>query len=481
MGTGNRSRLPVPLSLPLILLLLIAASLYIAPRARLDADEGFYGAAALRAMEGDLPYRDFGYTQTPLLPYLHGPVLKVVGFGFLEQRYLNAVWLLLTGLAIFYLGRLLGGSRLALLALFATAASSRWVWASTLGKAYGAVGFFMVLAAIALVAPWRPRGRVALFAVAATLAAGCRLTVAPALLVMWLLLIFRERGRGRALAAGLPPLIGIVAMLPFYLASPGNFVFWNLEFHFAQTIVRRGMDPVIELARLSPGAMLLLLAAIVLLLVRPRLVKARAFPILSAAVVGVGVHLGLKYSYGQYSTPYIPLLIVASMALLAELPRLRKLGWLLLLFPALNLLDARPPWDEHPQAIAETAAFLEANTPEGGMLLTPFPILALESGRRITPGLEMGKFAVTTEMTREEADRRHLATPEGLAESLARREAAAVVLNNFPSAWNFSWSVPSFTAADPARMREFYNQLARHYRPAFERDPFIVLLPRETP
>ena len=45
--------------------------------------------AAARAMEGAVPYRDFGYTQTPLFPYLLGAALKCLGFGILEFRTLN--------------------------------------------------------------------------------------------------------------------------------------------------------------------------------------------------------------------------------------------------------------------------------------------------------------------------------------------------------------------------------------------------------
>jgi hypothetical protein len=39
---------------------------------RLNADEGFYLTASRLVMQGQLPYRDFAFTQMPLSAYLYG-------------------------------------------------------------------------------------------------------------------------------------------------------------------------------------------------------------------------------------------------------------------------------------------------------------------------------------------------------------------------------------------------------------------------
>ncbi|HRG56548.1 MAG TPA: hypothetical protein PLG56_10940, partial [Lacunisphaera sp.] len=58
----------------------------------LNPDEGFYAAAARAVWQGEMPYRDFGYTQTPLLPYVNGALLALTGHGLFEQRTINGLW-----------------------------------------------------------------------------------------------------------------------------------------------------------------------------------------------------------------------------------------------------------------------------------------------------------------------------------------------------------------------------------------------------
>lgn len=42
-----------------------------------NADEGWYLYASKLVYEGQLPYQDFAYTQTPLLPYVYGIAQKI--------------------------------------------------------------------------------------------------------------------------------------------------------------------------------------------------------------------------------------------------------------------------------------------------------------------------------------------------------------------------------------------------------------------
>ena len=485
MGIGDleqklaRSRL----ILPLILAVYLVAVFIIVPRARLDADEGFYCAAAKRVMAGKLPYRDFGYSQTPLLPYVNGLAMQVTGYGHHPQRYVNAFWGLLTLVVFYYLGTFLGDKYAALLTLWLTATSWNWIYNTALGKAYGATGLFLALTALAVFAPWSAQKRTWLFAVAATLTIGSRLTMAPMLVLLWAGLIYRAAGtRERALAALAPVVVGAVALLPFFLADPANAQFWTFDFHRAQSIVRRGWRPLLEFWLLSPSTVVVLVAAAAALLAGVRNLKTAAGGLYLSALAGVGVHQALKYGYGEYSTPYVPHLLLASITLLLAYPRLRKLSLLLLLLPTLNLV-ALPEFSKWPGAAAEVARFIRENTPRDAEVLTPMPIIAIDGQREIVPGLEMGKFALTTELPPPEAKRRHLHTPESLAQRIEQRKVAAVVLHDMRlrSRWNFAWSIPSFRRADADRMNHFSATLSRHYQLGFEQFPFVVLTPRESP
>ena len=72
----------------------------------MNSDEGFYAVAARSVWQGDVPYRDFGHTQMPLLPYINGLMMQLTGFGLFEQRAINGLWGALTlALAAIWLSR----------------------------------------------------------------------------------------------------------------------------------------------------------------------------------------------------------------------------------------------------------------------------------------------------------------------------------------------------------------------------------------
>ena len=197
-------------------------------------DEGFYAVAARSVWEGDLPYRDFGYTQMPLLPYINGLMMHLTGFGLFEQRAVNGLWAALTlVLAVRWLARrtspawALGCG--ALLSL-----SAPWMSFVHLGKTYSLVGLIIV-AALWVCTEWAPGPRkVGVLALLATLGLGCRLTVAPYFAVLWvgaaLELPLRPVRSWWLIAAG-SLLAPVILLLPFYLVAPEAAYFWTMEFH----------------------------------------------------------------------------------------------------------------------------------------------------------------------------------------------------------------------------------------------------------
>jgi hypothetical protein len=114
----------------------------------LNADEGFYAIAARSVWQGDLPYRDFGYTQMPLLPYLNGLLMQATGFGLFAQRAINGLWGALTLLlAARWLARHTSATwALGFVALFSL--SPAWMYFIHLGKTYAFTGLVAVVAGI---------------------------------------------------------------------------------------------------------------------------------------------------------------------------------------------------------------------------------------------------------------------------------------------------------------------------------------------
>lgn len=57
---------------------------------RVNLDEGWYLWASKLVYDGELLYRDFAYTQTPLLPFVYGLFLRLFGDGLYQGRILSA-------------------------------------------------------------------------------------------------------------------------------------------------------------------------------------------------------------------------------------------------------------------------------------------------------------------------------------------------------------------------------------------------------
>lgn len=66
-----------------------------------DGDEGFYLLAAKSVFHGKLLYRDFFYTQMPLLPYIYGLWLKIAGETWNSGRMLSSLLASLLGCLLY--------------------------------------------------------------------------------------------------------------------------------------------------------------------------------------------------------------------------------------------------------------------------------------------------------------------------------------------------------------------------------------------
>src|SRR5207237_124563 len=62
-----------------------------------DGDEGVYAYASRLALHGHVPYRDFFYEQMPLLPYVYGAWIGVLGGSWYTIRSLSALLGIATG------------------------------------------------------------------------------------------------------------------------------------------------------------------------------------------------------------------------------------------------------------------------------------------------------------------------------------------------------------------------------------------------
>lgn len=471
-----------------------------------NADEGFYAIAARAVAAGEMPYRDFGFTQPPVVAYANALPLQLAGFGIFPQRTVNGCWgaaaLLL---AAWCLGRATHpGWGVGLAVLFSLTAP--WMYFIHLGKTYAVTAFLAMLAAwVYLALPSGPR-RHFLLGFLGVLGVGARLPAAPYFGLLWLIAVGPALRRpGRDLIAGLGgALTGLaVAVLPFAVAAPEAFWFWTVDFHRLSVPNKPWSVAWAEIVTLAPAAWLLALLAIGVLAWR-RVAFSREGGLLVAAGVGLAANLLPRGAYGEYG---VPLLLPFALAAGLLAIRARPPAWAAvvagavlvtaqaLVPPALVnrtaperrgtlsqwLPTSVPPYQPNlPADLAAARQIVAQALPPTAPFVGTNLILAAETGHRVPAVLRMGPFSWTDEMPPERAARLHLATRSQLDAWFA--DPSVTVLAFFRR-WdlNYGWSMPSFQTETPAARAATLDRLERDFFLAYNHDDFFVLVRRHRP
>lgn len=445
------------------------------PLTELNADEGFYLAAAQAALDGKLPYFDYAYTQTPLLPLANAPIVAMLGTSLSGVRWSSVLWTL-SALPLVFL--LAGGRRRpcgGLIALSALAASPSVLAELVIGKTYPCSQFFLLLAAAAFVLPARPVLRVCVSSLFGALAIGSRLTLFPSVALLWLALAFLLRKELRPVVAlGFFLLGGTLLLGPFYFGRPESFFFFNWDYHQASLVVRHPPGFWTRELFFSPASWLLALLAVPLAWQR-RKVDPVGTAFLAAGLGGILVNLSLVGMYEPYVTPFLPLMLAGAGRLLCPAEEASWRAVLVVLAIALcHLPAAKPVRSDSFSDAAPAARFLREHTPPGAPVLASMPEIPLEAGRPLYRDLVMGKFAVTMELSQDKTRRLHMVSFDELCEAIARREPAAIVVSRWKS-WNFAWSLPGLFIYENG-YRQLWKAVGQGYGVGYENETYVVLL-----
>jgi hypothetical protein len=449
----------------------------------MGADEGLHALAAREAWDGRLPYRDFAYTRMPLLPYVNGLFARLAGDGMLIHRALGSIWGALGLVAlILALRQRLGRWEPGFAAAFCVAANPHWAALQSAGAANGAAGLFLTLCAGSVLTTYPLRRRLWAFSIFAALCLGVRLSAAPPVAVLWLGLVLEAGGwRARARAAMIPAAVVAIALLPFFLASPRNALFDVWQYHLASTLDRQNLGNWVQWWQTSPAPLLLLLAGMAAI---PRLLsRGDRTPViaLAAGLAGVLVPMIPRSAHGLCIAPAAGLAaavgVVATWSILEDRPSpFRHVVWLL---PLLVLYYDLPKTEPHRADAPVEELAVRLNESAGpGPVLTPLSIVAVEAGREVLPGTEMGMFCAMAPANRALAARLGLVTLADMGEALERRAPAAVVLHRGRSKWNFEWAVPTMRGQPKRELAAFREALRENYEVSFGNDLGVIWLPR---
>ena len=193
-----------------------------------DGDEGVYAYASRLALHGRVPYRDFFYEQTPLLPYVYGAWIGLAGESWSALRMLSALLACAVGALLYLHAARRFGRRAALVGLVLYVSSALVFGFFVVVKTF-ALASLLLLGAFVLVDGGVRSVRTAFAAgLLAALAVDVRLVFLAAVLP----LAVAARARIAPFASGF--LAGLVPSIVFFALAPRQFAFDNLGYHLAK-------------------------------------------------------------------------------------------------------------------------------------------------------------------------------------------------------------------------------------------------------
>ncbi len=481
----------------------------------LNQDEGWYLYAAQLVREGKLPYRDFFFTQGPTLPFVYSVLSPVWGpasplHGLLGGRVVTfLLGLIATLLASGLVRRLVLAERrsAAGLTVFALLAGNLYhVYFTTIPKTY-ALGALFVMAGFFLLAvglglgrdePLRGARRIAAIAAAGlalAFASGTRISLILMLPVVGVVLLIRFREcRLAFLWFGIGGAIGLFLTYGFFaLDAPSHAgLIAAQKYHAA----RGGFDPFFAIgaiSRLVRGYAALAAVLFAGLLCNkaingptgPATVKGLKTDLVFMWTMGLSfaavflLQLSAPFPYDDYQVPLMGLLtalIVAWYFRRGTHPA-RQAGFAVL---AAGMVSMSSPmlqqWAVYGQDrfwsvkkertelsklrfMAEEINLLD---PGGSTLLTQDLYLAVEAGRKVPEGLEMGPFSYFPDISTAAAKSRHVMNTELLEQLLASAPTEVAAFSGYA----FAIAAPKCDEVPFERQKKFFHILKKNYEVA---------------
>ena len=456
----------------------------------LNQDEGWYLYAAQMVRAGKMPYRDFFFTQGPALPFVYSALAGLWApdallSGLLGGRVVTfLLGLFSTACAVGLVRRLVPEDRRgrASLIVFALLACNIYhVYFTTIPKTY-ALGSLFVMAGFLLLACRSP---FAAFAGGLSLAfaTGTRISLILILPVVGVTLLVRFRAfRWRFLWFGLGGALGLFLTYGLFALDPVSraSLLAAQSYHAA----RGGFDPFFAIgsvSRLSRGyAALGMVLFGVLMTRRPAPTEPR-LPIEQSTILWM---LGLSFAAVfllQISAPFpyddyqVPIMGMLTVLISSWYCRRGGAAWFAVLAaglvsftaPQLQKWTTYAPdrfWSQKREMtelakLRQVGGIINALDPDGTDILTQDLYLAVETGRTVPPGLEMGPFSYFPEMSTEDARAVHVLNRElmeNLLESAPCRVAAC-------SDYAFAISAPQCSETPREEQMGLFRRLKRHY------------------
>jgi len=430
----------------------------------MNNDEGWYLYASRLVYDGKLPYIDFSYTQSPLLPYIYGIPQLLFGPSLYMGRLTSLFFGLLTCVFTAKLAEKLVGKMGAVIALALLCSSLTTIYYFTIVKTYALTSFLIIFSLyLSFGSNRRNPLKIMLPIFVMCLAVGVRLSVLPALLLLMLYLVYTERKNIGAVVLGIST--GLVTcgilFVPLLLMNKdvsifnliGNHVA-SLEYRGLGAILRQKASTVVELVRVYFTIVALVVVGLILHFYgcsKSSTGNTKYYLLLFLIVLSVcAVQLIPTPTYVEYGVILVP--VVSILAAFGfnkiythsiENPirnTLLLIMTLVILIPTIltGFKDVRLGLGEEEKPISqieEMGYYIKSHTPADGNLLAFSTYVAIAADRKVLPGFEMSIFSYYADWSTDKAREYHVINRDLLNEYIESKSAAAIMLTPFEIEW----------------------------------------------
>lgn len=483
----------------------------------LNQDEGFYLLASRLVYQGKVPYRDFAYTQMPLLPYVYGIFQKMLGPGLYQGRITSLIFGFLTLLLVYLTAKNLKDEQAGLIAMALIATNPYQIYFFTIVKTYALASFLLMVSIYFFSSNFNKTVSYTLALIFAILATATRLSIAPAAGLLLLYIILKEIKKPQIfivpLLAGL--LIFWLWLYRFYKLAPENFIFFNFVYHsqrYIGNLNRILLYKIGFVSRLIQNylAFFILLAFSLFfcfskLCKQDESVKFTYYPLSSfldkitffkasvytmqSKVLFITIvfcfitiaHISANMPYDDYQTvcmPILAILIGIFLSFLLQKAEKEIKKGLTLLFSTTMLLclvsapinqtlfmskqeliwflPKKPPIEY----LKEIAKLIEQNSTETDLILTLSPYIAVEAKRNVIHGAENAYFSFYPDYPTEECKKLNVLNEEIVSEYIRQKTAKIVAITGY----DFSVSSPKIVPVNPEVKKRIINLIEENYQ-----------------
>ena len=485
----------------------------------LNQDEGWYLYGARLVSQGKIPYRDFAFTQGPVMAYAYALATPLVkAFGLLGGRIMSAGLavgaMLFTVLLTMRLAPMTKKSAAGLLALMLVGLNAYHAYFFSVVKTYSLTSALMMGGLLVLSGVDGRYRRLCAFVSAylLVLAGAVRITACavPAIAFLWLM-VYAVRGRdsGKPVLSqlGVPFMFAVGGALaacaafgPFLVTALDNMIFCMVRYHAG-----RETGGGISVLLLKCGSISRLVAAyfpaFVLFLIGLAAVMSgygrrhdadmeerntevcRQMPgvlWICVAVMGVA-HLMVPFPYDDYQVMVFPLfaavLSVLLVGIIVRVSHGRTVSILVVIFfVSLGGVISSPVaqgwvvrgkdrlWvlrrEQSPlRKLRETGSYIKAQVEPDTEILTQDIYLAMETGLMVPKGMEMGQFSYFPDMSDEDAAKRNVMNKRMLKHLLETCDAPIAAF----SGYGLSVRCPEVLELSKEEQEELWEIINRRY------------------